>query len=245
MLTHALAAFALLFPTIPAALAAPALQGVPPAAPAPTTPAVDAVVVPASPNSTCPIMGKPISTRLFTDTKLGRIYICCKACVKDIQADVEHAYRTAYPTTEKLDNKICPVTGKSLEGEAAKKAKRVELQGRDFLVADEAAAASAIQDSQATLAKLADPKLEDLRNTACPVTGDPVGKNVIAVIEGRIVRFASPKAIEDARKDPSKTLARAIEIAEKDAAETNGAKKPAEPKAGPPAKDPKLPVGGR
>ncbi len=202
MLTiHALAAFALAFPGSLAPRAAAT-------APQATTPQADAVVVPSSPNTTCPIMGKPISMRLFTDTKYGRIYICCKACVKDIQADVEHAYKTAYPTTEKIENKVCPVTG----GAITKDAVRVELQGHDFLVADKAAAAVASDDAQATLAKLLDPKLVDVGNRACPVTGEAVAKNVIAVMEGRIVRFASPKAIEEARKAPKKTLAKALEL---------------------------------
>ncbi len=174
--------------------------------------AVEAVQVPAFPNTTCPIMGKPISTRLFTDTQYGRIYICCKACVKDIQADVEHTYRTAYPTTEKLENKVCPVTGETV----GKDAVRVELQGRDFLVANKAAAVVALEDAQATLAMLADPKLIDVKNGTCPTTGEPVARNTIAVIEGHIVRFATAKAIEMAKQDPKATLAKARELRAKE-----------------------------
>lgn len=219
---------------LPLALAALAL-GVPSAAraqsdaPVPAPQPADGVLVPTWPNSTCPIMGKPISARLYTDTKLGRIYICCKACVKDIQADVEHAYKTAFPTTEKIANKVCPVTGAPL----GKDAVRVELQGREFLVADKAAAALAAEDSQATLAKAHDMKLVDVRNATCPTTAEPVGKNVIAVIDGRIVRFASAKAIDEARKEPKKALAKALELraaedrARADEAAKGGAPKPA------------------
>jgi len=199
-------------------------------APAAVTRQADAVVVPASPNTTCPIMGKPISMRLHTDTQYGRIYICCKACVKDIQADVEHAYRTSYPTTEKLENKVCPVTDKAITKDAV----RVELQGRDFLVADKAAAAIAVESAQVTLAKLADPKLVDVGNGACPVTGEAAAKNVIAILDGRIVRFSSPKAIEEARKDPKKTLAKALELRAREDREresaTDAGKKEAEKK---------------
>jgi len=186
----------------------------------------EAVQVPAFPNTTCPIMGKPISTRLFTDTKYGRIYICCKACVKDIQADVEHTYRTAYPTTEKLDNKVCPVTGETI----GKDAVRVELQGRDFLVANKDAGLVAIEDAQATLAKLSDPKLIDVGNRTCPTTGEPISRNTIAVIEGHIVRFATAKAIEAAKADPKAALAKARELRakeERERAEKAPAPKPA------------------
>lgn len=195
--------------------------------PAPAVQTVEAVQVPAFPNTTCPVMAKPISTRLYTDTKFGRIYICCKACVKDIQADVEHTYRTAYPTTEKLENKTCPVTGKAITKDAA----RVELQGRDFLVADKAAAVVALDDAQATLAKLADPKLVDVGNATCPTTGEPVARNTIALIDGHIVRFATVKAIEAAKTDAKVTLAKARELRAKEDRE-RGEKSPAPKSAG-------------
>jgi hypothetical protein len=195
---------------------------------------VEAVAIPAYPNSTCPVMGKAISTRLYTDTKYGRIYICCKACVKDIQEDVEYAYRTAYPETVKLANATCPLTGKPVD---PKEPVRVELQGREFSVVDKAAAARAVEDAQATLAKLLDPQLTDVGNARCPTTGEAAGQNVIAVIEGRIVRFANLKAIEEARKDPKKALARAIELRaeedrEREARAKDGAPAGSDPKAG-------------
>ncbi|MDZ4771947.1 MAG: hypothetical protein SGI72_02310 [Planctomycetota bacterium] len=204
--------FKLLFTASLALALAPALHAAQDSKPVPVVKTVEAVQVPAFPNSTCPIMGKPISTRLFTDTKYGRIYICCKACVKDIQADVEHTYRTAYPATQKLENETCPVTGTKI----GKDAVRVLLQGRDFSVADKAAAAIAIDDAQATLAKLLDTKLVDVGNATCPITGDAVAKNVIAVIDGRIVRFASAKAVEEAKKEPEKVLAKALELRAKE-----------------------------
>lgn len=172
----------------------------------------DVLRVPAYPNSTCPVMGKPISTRLFTDTKYGRIYICCKACVEEIQADVDHAYKTAYPTTKSVENKTCPVTSKPI----GKDPVHVELQGRDFLVVDKAAALVAVDDAQATLAKLVEPKLTDVGNATCPITGEPVAKNTIAIIGNSIVRFASPKAVEEAKQDPEKTLKKARELRERE-----------------------------
>ncbi len=202
---HLLAALALLSP----ALSTTAQTDSP--APA-TKPDEDVLRVPAYPNATCPVMGKPISTRLFTDTKYGRIYICCKACVEEVQADVEHAYKTAYPTTKEVENKTCPVTSKPI----GKDAVHVELQGRDFLVVDKAAALVAVEDAQATLAKLIDPKLTDVGNAACPITGEPVAKNTIAIIGGSIVHFASPKAVEGAKQDPEKALKKARELRERE-----------------------------
>ena len=78
----------------------PAFAQEKPSAP-PSAPKQPAVSVPIFPNPSCPIMGKPISTKLFTDTEMGRIYVCCKSCFKDVLADVPIAYRTAYPTDKK------------------------------------------------------------------------------------------------------------------------------------------------
>src|SRR5690606_20401712 len=52
-------------------------------APAVEEPAPPRVRVPAYPNVACPIMGKPISARLFVDTELGRFWVCCKGCDED------------------------------------------------------------------------------------------------------------------------------------------------------------------
>jgi hypothetical protein len=158
-------------------------------------------------------MGKPISSRLHTDTKYGRIYICCKSCVKDIQGDVESYYKSSYPTTTKVENAICPVTGRALAGEGAPKEPVVVLlQGREFKVADKEAAALASDDAQATLAKLLDPKLVDVKNATCPVTGEAVAKNTIVVHDGRIVRLSSLRVLDEYKKDAAKSLGKALEI---------------------------------
>ena len=53
------------------------------------------VTVPTFPNATCPGMGKATSTKLFVDTDYGRIFLCCKPCVKDVKADPKAAYDSA------------------------------------------------------------------------------------------------------------------------------------------------------
>src|SRR5690606_22026009 len=76
--------------------------------------ATPTVTVPTFPNSTCPIMGKRASLPLFADTEQGRIYVCCKPCIRKVHADVQTAYKTAYPTTKDLANKVCPVSGEPI-----------------------------------------------------------------------------------------------------------------------------------
>jgi len=182
--------------------------------PAPDAQRAPAVSTPIYPNASCPIMGKPISTRLYTDTEKGRIWICCKGCVKDILADVATAYRTAYPADKKLENKLCPVSGLQIE----KDAPTVVLQGFQFYVRGKAEVALAREQAQIVLAKLNDPKLVDLENQTCPVTGEAAAKNTFVVIAGTIVRLASAKAAEEAAKDPAKVLAKAKELRAKEQA---------------------------
>lgn len=173
-----------------------------------------AVRVPTVANPSCPIMGKPISQKLFTDTPRGRIWICCKSCIKDIQADVELAYRTAFPSTRKLANEVCPLTGKKLREDSP----RVELQGIEFSVLDAEAAKLVADDSQAVLAKLLDKDLVDVGNRTCPIANEAVGKNHVVRIGNQLVRISSPKVLEAIEKEPRKALERAQAIrAEQDA----------------------------
>ncbi len=167
-----------------------------------------AVSVPLYANPSCPIMGKPVSTTLFADTAKGRIYVCCKGCIKDIHADVETAYRTAFPADKKIVNTICPVTGK----EITKDSPAIVLQGFEFSVHDAAAARLAVEESPIVIAKLNDPKLVDLANKTCPVTGEAIVKNAFVVIDGQIVRLSSPRLVEEVQKDPAKVLAKAKEL---------------------------------
>jgi len=182
------------------------------------------VMVPQWANSTCPVMGKPISLRLFTDTRYGRIYICCKVCVKDIHEDVDAAYAASYPTNTVVENKLCPVTGR----EITKDSPKVVLQGHEFRAFDKAAAAKASEDAQVTLCRLLEPKWESLDNRTCPVTGEPVATNTIAVYKQTIVRLSSPKAVDEFRKAPDKVLEKAKAIRQKELEEARKQEKPAE-----------------
>ncbi|MBK8098991.1 MAG: hypothetical protein IPK26_17935 [Planctomycetes bacterium] len=163
------------------------------------------VTVPTFANATCPRMGKATSTKLFVDTDYGRIFLCCKPCVKDVKADPKAAYDAAYPRLEKHPNTVCPVTGKPTDD----KSPRVTLQGHEFAIADAGAQKTAIAESQLVLARLLDPKLVDLRNALCPVTGEPTAPNAFCVVDGIIVRLATPRAVDRVGKEPAVMLQRA------------------------------------
>lgn len=207
MLTNVSTTVALLIlPLALLTLAAASLAGGLPAGDAPAGPRVE---VPLHPNPTCPIMGKPISTRLWVDTELGRIWVCCKGCIADIVADPETAYRTAYPRPRELTNDRCPVTGRAIE----KDAPRMALQGLEFSVCHEDCKAEARADAQAVVAKLHEPGLSDADNRLCPITGEPVVPDALVVVDGTLVRLSSTDVLDRVRADPRGVLTRVQALA--------------------------------
>jgi hypothetical protein len=167
------------------------------------------VRVPIYPNVSCPIMGKPISTRLTVDTDMGRFWVCCKGCDEDILRFVEDAHRTAYPVVKRLANETCPVSGKPIPQEDQT---RLVLQGFDFAVCCAACIPAARADSQVILARLNEPGLIDLGNRTCPVSGDAVDLRAFVVIDKTIVRLAHARSVAQVEKEPDKVLAAARKL---------------------------------
>lgn len=169
------------------------------------------VTVPIFNNVSCPIMGKPVSTRLFVETSKGRFYVCCKKCNAKILEDVDTAHKSAYPHVQKIGNETCPITGNKIEKEAYK----MVLQGFEFSLCCEKCTKEALENSQIVLTKLNNPKVVDAKNTVCPVTGKAVEKNVFCLIGNDLVHLSSTPCIDEVRKDPKKVLARLKELENK------------------------------
>lgn len=169
---------------------------------APALAPVPVVSVPTFGNATCPIMGKPASLALFTDTEFGRIYVCCPPCNRKIQLDPARAYKVAYPTTRAAGNTTCPITGKPVDG----KSQTVLLQGNEIRVCSADCVAKAKANAQVTLVKATRPGTVDIGNTVCPITGGPVAPNAFCLIGDALVHLSSPTAVEAVRRDPSAAL---------------------------------------
>ncbi len=196
-----------MFAKLPLLFLTAAVSAQPPSAsqgPAPRD-AAPTVTAPTYPNSTCPIMGKKASLPLFADTEFGRIYVCCKPCIRKVHADVQTAYETAYPATKDLPNKVCPVSGEPIGKQAAS----VLLQGMRIQLCCEGCLAEARQHAQVTLTKAHDPKIEDLRNQRCPVDGQPVQPNAFAVIGATVIRLSAPSHLARVQKEPQAQLDKA------------------------------------
>lgn len=167
------------------------------------------VEVPTFANATCPIMGKKVSMPLFVDTELGRFYLCCKPCIKKVQADVPTAHQTAYPVVQEVKNTTCPISGEAIgEGAAT-----VTLQGFRFQVCCAGCVEAARTHSQVTLLKITSPQVKDVGNTTCPVSGAATAANAFVRIGDSIVHLADPKLLDDVAKAPTAVLAKAEAIA--------------------------------
>lgn len=174
-------------------------------------PAGPVVTVPTFGNATCPIMGKPTLREKFADTDFGRIYVCCPPCIKKILLDPEKAYKTAYPTTKKVGNTVCPVTGETLGPNAV----TVLLQGYEVGVCGPECVKRAQANAQIVLTKVLDTAVVDIGNRTCPITGQAVADNAFCLIDKDLVHLSSPKAVEDVKKDPEKARQAAKDIAAK------------------------------
>ena len=105
--------------------------------------------MPSFANAACPITGKATSAAFFVETDKGRIHACSPECASKIRADVDKAYKRAFPRTEAIANKTCPVTGAPITAASPS----IVLQGRLFRVATEACVANARESSQIVLTR--------------------------------------------------------------------------------------------
>lgn len=179
-------------------------------------PAQLTVTVPVSPNSSCPIMGKPASTRLFVDIEFGRVYVCCKSCNKKIQRDPVTAHKTAYPVVKKHTNNTCPVSGKAVGESKA----TVLLQGQEIAMCSDACKPTAQQTAQVVLAKVNDSEVVDVGNTVCPISGEVATPAAVVLIGKQLVRLANLQHVKAVEKDPAKALALALDKTRKPIAST-------------------------
>ena len=178
---------------------------------APKQPGKLDVSVPTYPNPTCPIMGKPISDILYTEVEQGRIYLCCPPCAKKVKVDPKRAYDAAYPTTKAAGNKVCPVTGKALKADAP----TVLMQGITFGLCSECCKDTVKANPQVALVKAMDPGVTDVANLKCPITGEPVAKNVFCLVGKDLVRLSTPACVDEVKKDPAAALKKAKDDAAK------------------------------
>jgi len=172
-------------------------------------PAAAKVEVPFLGNAKCPISGEDVDKSVSADLEGQQVYFCCKKCLAKGRDDVKGTAEKAYPRDKVVDlkNTVCPVMDEKIED--PKNENVVVVLGRKVHTCcddcpDQVKAAPAL-----FVAKAMNPKLKEVGNTKCPVTGEAVSRNDIAIYNGKIVRLASVKAVEGFQKDPDKFTAEA------------------------------------
>lgn len=163
-----------------------------------------AVTVPTFQNETCPVMGKPAKADLFVETDNGRVHVCCKMCLKKVEADKAGMYKKAYASAKPAGNKTCPATGEPVDGKST-----VTIQGLEIGLCCSDCAKPALENSQISLAKVKNPKLKDLGNKTDPISGKPVGNNFFCLIGDDLVHLSSADSTAEVMKDPKKALEKA------------------------------------
>lgn len=174
--------------------------------------AAPTVTVPTFENATCPIMGKPSSKALFTDTEFGRVYVCCPPCIRKIRDDAERAWKAAYPVVKRAGNTVDPVTGDPVGDRPF----LLSLQGYEIALASPDNAARARANAQVVLVKATRPDVVDVGNRTDPVNGKPVVDNAFVLIDKFLVHLSAPSVVESVRRDPAKVLEAAKELAAKE-----------------------------
>ena len=149
-----------------------------------------------------------MSLPLFADTPQGRIYVCCKPCIRKVLADVAAAYATAYPATKDVTLEVCPVSGERI-GELRE---TIVLQGVRFALCCAGCVDTARQHAQVVLARVHASRLVDVANETCPVDGRPVEPHAFVVVGDSIVRLSSPRHAADVARSPQALLDKARQI---------------------------------
>jgi hypothetical protein len=182
-----------------------------------------AVSVPTFQNETCPAMGKPAKADLFVETDNGRVYVCCKMCLKKVEADKAGMYKKAYASSTPAGNKTCPISGEPVDAKSPK----VTVQGVEFSICCNDCSKPLLENAQIYLAKAKNPKINDLGNKTDPISGKAVGNNLFCLIGDDLVHLSSADSAAEVMKDPKKALEKAK------AAKPAEEKKDGEKKGGP------------
>jgi YHS domain-containing protein len=167
------------------------------------------VEVPFFGNSKCPVSGEDVDKSAMAELDGQAVYFCCKKCLAKGREDVKGTLAKAYPEGKVVDlkNTMCPVMDEAIEEDKAENA--VVVMGRRVHTCCDDCPAEVKAAPALYLAKAANPKLKEVGNSKCPVTGEAVSRMDIAIYNGKVVRLANAKAIDSFQKDPEKFLAEA------------------------------------
>jgi len=164
--------------------------------------------------NTCMISGKPAKKGLVAEAKGYHIKVCCKRCLKKIEADpAKYAKKfEAAVISQQSKNyplKVCPISGEKL-GKMGKPAKIV-IDNHLVELCCKGCTKKANKKKAEIIAKITDAAYKTQSHSktmaTCPVSGKPVGKKPVELMHGTtLVQFCCKKCKAKFVKNPSKFL---------------------------------------
>jgi len=162
----------------------------------------------AVPQTTCPVLGGKINKDLYADYQGKRVYFCCAGCADEFKKDPAKYVKKledAGVTLEKtpVPQTTCPVLGGKINKDlyADYQGKRVYFccaACADEFKKDPAKYVKKLEDAGVTLEKTPVPQ------TACPVLGGKINKELFADYQGKRVYFCCAGCADEFKKDPAK-----------------------------------------
>lgn len=170
---------------------------------------------------TCPVTGEPITARNIKAEFFGRtVYFCCPGCMEKAKKSPElYLKPTAEAQASALEQEAkkflgkgdgvttCPVTG-----EPVNKDLKGEVNGRTFLVCCEGCIDTVKKNPDLYLKPQSHGDHGHAEAgkflgkgdgvTTCPVTGEPINKEVKAEINGRVVYACCEGCLDQVKKNP-------------------------------------------
>jgi len=166
-------------------------------------------------NSKCPMSGEEVDGETHVDWNGVRVQLCCSDCVAGFRKDpakalgklgVKLAKNEKDKTVVDLANAKCPIMGK-----AAKPDVHGDVDGVRVHYCCPNCDKKAHKDPAKAFAALGFvyiPSVVDLRNTKCPISGDPADAETFVDHEGIRVHFCCPDCVAAFKKDPAAAYAK-------------------------------------
>jgi YHS domain-containing protein len=154
---------------------------------------------------TCPVMGSPIDKSLKFEWKGQTYYACCESCIDTMKKSPER-YLKPQQSEAKADAK--PQTKPEAKPETKPEAKPEAKPEVKTEAKPEAKAEAKKEADQAPAQEPAKPAAEKKflgkgdGIESCPVTGEPVEKEIKVEIGGRTVYACCPPCLDDIKKNP-------------------------------------------
>ena len=135
----------------------------------------------------CPLMGEPINFNMYAQTQEGRVYFCCKDCIKKFEENPQKYAKKVEQQREALSplprvQVLCPVMGEPLDGKSS-----AVVEGKKVEFCCKGCIRKFAREPGKYQARLAE---SYTYQTKCPVSGESIDPKVsIKTVGGQQVYF--------------------------------------------------------